>query len=74
MLQNAGCLGCKHELFKIRGLDMPAESEEQKTTACMALAMKRGDLKKTPGTPAAEMAESMTEEQLVDYCGSKVKK
>jgi len=53
---------------------MPAESEEQKTAACMALAMKRGDLKKTPGTPAGDMSESMTEEQLVELCGSPVKK
>lgn len=53
---------------------MPATSEEQKTAACMALAMKRGDLKKTPGTPAGDMSESMTEEQLVELCGSPVKK
>ena len=53
---------------------MPATSEEQKTAACMALAMKRGDLKKTPGTPAGKMSESMTEEQLVELCGAKVKK
>ena len=48
-------------------------SEAQKTTACMALAMKRGDLKKTPGTPAAKMME-MSEADLVDMCGTKVKK
>ena len=53
---------------------MPATSEAQKTTACMALAMKRGDLKKTPGTPAAKMSETMSEEDLVEMCGSKVKK
>ncbi len=52
---------------------MPATSEAQKTTACMALAMKRGDLKKTPGTPAGDMADSMSEEQLTEFCGSKVK-
>ena len=52
----------------------PATSEEQKTAACMGLAMKRGDLKKTPGTPAGKMSESMTEEQLVELCGSPVKK
>ena len=53
---------------------MPATSEAQKKTACMALAMKRGDLKKTPNTPAGKMSESMSEEDLVDMCGSKVKK
>ena len=53
---------------------MPAKTEEQKTAACMALAMKRGDLKKTPGTSAGDMSESMTEEQLVELCGAKVEK
>lgn len=53
---------------------MPATSEEQKTAACMALAMKRGDLEKTPGTPAGKMSESMTEEQLVELCGAKVER
>ena len=52
----------------------PATSEAQKTTACIALAQKRGDLKKTPGTPAGDMAESMSEENLVELCGSPVKK
>ncbi len=53
---------------------MPAETEAQRTAACMALAMKRGDLKKTPGTPADDMADQMSEEQLVELCGSPVKK
>ena len=53
---------------------MPATSEAQKTAACMALAIKRGDLKPKAGSVSAKMAESMTEEQLVEYCGSKVKK
>ena len=52
----------------------PATSKAQKQTACMALAMKRGDLEKTPGTPATQMSEQMTEDQLVELCGSKVKK
>ncbi|KKN74860.1 hypothetical protein LCGC14_0386090 [marine sediment metagenome] len=50
----------------------PATSSEQKTAACMALAQKRGELDRTPGTPAGDMAESMSEEQLVELCGSKV--
>jgi len=49
---------------------MPAVSKDQRTTACMALAMKRGKIKKTPGTPAAKMAESMSEKQLEEYCHS----
>ena len=53
---------------------MPATSEAQKNTACIALAQKRGDLEKTPGTPAAEMAESMSEAELTELCGSPVKK
>lgn len=53
---------------------MPATSEAAKTTACMALAMKRGDLKKTPNTPAGNMSETMSEQDLVDLCGQPVKK
>ncbi len=51
----------------------PAVSEAQKTTACMALAMQRGDLKKTPDTPAGKMADSMSEKELTLMCGSKVR-
>lgn len=53
---------------------MPAVSKAQKTTACMALAMKRGDLKMAPETPAGKMAESMTEKQLTEFCGAPVEK
>lgn len=53
---------------------MPAKSPEQKTAACMALAIKRGDLKPKAGSSSAKMAESMTEEQLIEYCGTKIKK
>lgn len=52
---------------------MPAESEKQKTTACIALAMKQGLTKITSGTPAAEMAKSMSESDLRDLCKSEVK-
>jgi len=51
----------------------PAVSASQKKTACMALAMKRGDLKMTPNTPAGKMAASMDEKELVLMCGSKSK-
>ena len=47
----------------------PAESKVQRRMMCMALAMKRGDLKMTPNTAAGKAAASMTEEQLVEYCG-----
>ena len=50
---------------------MPATSEAQKTASCMALAIKRGDLKPKEGSVSAKMAESMSEEELVLMCGSK---
>lgn len=53
---------------------MPATSSAQKTAACMALAIKRGDLKPKPGSVSAKMAGSMSEEELVLMCGSKPKK
>lgn len=53
---------------------MPAESEDQKTLACIALSMKRGETPKTYSESAAEMADSMSEEQLVDYCESPIAK
>lgn len=49
---------------------MPSETESQKKMMCMALAMKRGDMKMTPNTPAGKAAASMTMEQLTDMCGS----
>ena len=45
---------------------MPASSKEQQQAARVALAMKRGDTPKTPGTPAYEMMRTMTEEELRD--------
>ena len=51
---------------------MPAVSKAQKTTACMALAMKRGDLKMTPDTPAGKMAMSMSEEEMMKMCGAEM--
>ena len=54
---------------------MPATSEAQRRTACMALSAKRGKISvdKLQG-PAKDMYDSMSEEELVKYCGSKVKK
>lgn len=57
---------------------MPAESEAQKTMACMALGYKRhgeSALKSVKNKkPVIDMANSMTEEQLEDYCLQPVKK
>ena len=57
---------------------MPSTSPEQKTMACMALAYKRhgqGAIKSVKDKQAViEMANSMTEEQLEDYCLQPVKK
>lgn len=53
---------------------MPAVSEEQRRLFCLALAIKRGTAAKSDSEQAAQMAESMSEETLKDYCGSPVKK
>jgi len=57
---------------------MPAESEAQKTMACMALGYKRhgeSAIKSVKNKEAViKMANSMTEEQLKDYCLQPVKK
>jgi hypothetical protein len=44
---------------------MPYSKQQQKT-ARIALAMKRGEMPKTPWTPAYEMMRSMSEEELRD--------
>jgi len=53
---------------------MPAESEAQRRLMCIALSIKRGKTDKSYSKEAARLAESMSEEELVKYCGSKVKK
>ena len=45
---------------------MPATSKNQQTTARVALAMKRGEIPKTLGTPAYQMMRTMTDEELRD--------
>jgi len=52
---------------------MPATSSNQQTLACIALAIKRGEQPKTYSKQAAEMAESMSEEDLEHYCQSPAK-
>lgn len=49
---------------------MPAESEKMRRAACVALNIKLGKTPKWVGKAAREMADSMSEEQLRDYCGS----
>ena len=49
-------------------------SEAQRKTARIALAMKRGDTPKTPGTPAYDMMRTMTEEELRDMATGPIKK
>jgi len=52
---------------------MPAESEAQRKLMCIALSIKRGKTEKSYSAEAAKLADSMSEEELVQYCGSKVK-
>lgn len=52
---------------------MPATSDKQRTLFCIALSIKQGKTPASYSKEAAKMAEEMTEEQLADYCHSKVK-
>lgn len=49
-------------------------SENQKTLACIALAIKRGETPRSYSAQAAEMADSMSEEKLSEWCKGSVKK
>ena len=49
---------------------MPSDTEKQRRTACVALSIKRGKAPKWVGKAARQMAESMSESQLREYCGS----
>lgn len=53
---------------------MPAVSENQRQLACIALSIKQGKTKTSYSEAAAEMAKSMTEEELRHYCEAPVKK
>ena len=52
----------------------PATSEAQRRLFCVALSIKRGETPKSYSKQAAKMASEMSEAQLAEYCGSKVKK
>ena len=49
---------------------MPAKTEEQRTLMCVALAIKRGEQPRSYSEDGAELADSMSEEDLRDYCKS----
>jgi hypothetical protein len=53
---------------------MPATSKSQRTLFCIALSIKKGETPKSYSAQAAKMAETMSEEQLADYCKAPVKK
>jgi len=50
------------------------KSENQKTLACIALAIKRGEQPRSYSAEAAKMADSMSEEKLAEWCKGPVKK
>ena len=52
----------------------PASSEDQRKLSCVALSIKRGENPESFSESAATMAESMSEEDLVDFCESPVEK
>jgi len=52
---------------------MPPESEKQKTLMCIALAIKRGEQPASYSKQAAEMAKTMSEAKLAEYCEAPVK-
>ena len=47
---------------------MPSVSKSQKSLACMALAMKRGKMKHEFSAQAHKMMQSMSEDELKEYC------
>jgi len=49
-------------------------SENQRTLACIALAIKRGEQPKSYSAQGAEMADSMSEEKLREWCKGPIKK
>jgi len=49
-------------------------SENQKTLACIALAIKRGETSRSYSEEAAKMADSMSEEKLSEWCKGPLKK
>jgi len=50
---------------------MPATSESQRKLSCIALSIKKGGTPASYSKQAAKMAETMSEQQLEDYCKAK---
>lgn len=53
---------------------MSPVSTPQKTLACIALSIKRGKTKGSYSKQASEMAQSMTEAKLSEWCSGPIKK
>ena len=49
---------------------MPAETEKQRRLMCLALQMKLGKTPRERSSQAAKLADSMSEQDLRDYCRS----
>lgn len=49
-------------------------SKNQRTLACIALAMKRGETPRSYSAEAAKMADSMSEEKLSEWCKGPIEK
>ena len=53
---------------------MPSVSERQRKLMCIALSIKQGKTPASYSKEASRLANEMSEEQLAEYCGGKVKK
>ena len=49
-------------------------SANQRTLACIALSIKRGKTKASYSKQASDMASSMSESKLNEWCGGEIKK
>jgi len=53
---------------------MPAESESQRRLMAIALGIKRGEIPRSYSKKAAELADSMTTEELEDFASKSMTK
>jgi len=49
-------------------------SKDQQTLACIALSIKRGETPRSYSAQAADMADSMSEEKLSEWCKGPIEK
>jgi len=49
-------------------------NENQRKLACIALSMKRGKTERSYSDEAAQMADSMSEEKLKEWCSGPIEK